>query len=70
MRTADGYSTNVSSGNAAFTLIGFAGMYTLLSVLFLFSMTRILGKGPDAVAVGGAVERAELSPLEPIGEGA
>jgi hypothetical protein len=33
-------------------------------------MTRILGKGPDAVAFGGAVERTELSPLAATGEGA
>jgi cytochrome d ubiquinol oxidase subunit I len=46
MRTAHGYSQNVSSGNALFTLLGFMGMYSLLSLLFVFVMIRILGKGP------------------------
>ena len=36
MRTAEGASPNVSAGNALFTLIGFMGMYTVLSILFLF----------------------------------
>jgi cytochrome bd ubiquinol oxidase subunit I len=48
MRTADGYSEQVSAGNVGFTLIGFAGMYTLLSALFLFLMIRIIAKGPSA----------------------
>jgi cytochrome d ubiquinol oxidase subunit I len=46
MRTAHGYSQNVSSGNALFTLLGFMGIYALLSLLFVFVMIRILGKGP------------------------
>jgi cytochrome d ubiquinol oxidase subunit I len=48
MRTADGYSNQVSSGNVGFTLLGFAGMYAFLSVLFLFLMFRIIAKGPDS----------------------
>jgi cytochrome d ubiquinol oxidase subunit I len=49
MRTADGSSTNVSAGNALFTLIGFAGMYALLSVLFFFTTTRIIALGPEPI---------------------
>lgn len=48
MRTADGYSTNVSSGNALFTLIGFAGMYALVSLLYAFLTARIIAKGPGS----------------------
>jgi cytochrome bd ubiquinol oxidase subunit I len=48
MRTAEGYSDNVSTGNAAFTLFGFAGMYAFLSVLFLFMMIRIVAAGPTS----------------------
>ena len=48
MRTADGYSDQVSTGNVAFTLIGFAGVYLLLSVLFLFLTGRIISAGPAA----------------------
>jgi len=48
MRTADGHSTNVSGGNALFTLIGFMGMYVILSVLYFFLATRIIARGPEA----------------------
>lgn len=46
MRTADGASSMVSSGNATFTLIGFMGLYALLTVLFVFLMAREVGHGP------------------------
>ncbi|MHC4217531.1 MAG: cytochrome ubiquinol oxidase subunit I [Planctomycetota bacterium] len=48
MRTADGHSTNVSSGNTLFTLLGFAGLYLLLGVLYFFVTVRIIGRGPQA----------------------
>jgi cytochrome d ubiquinol oxidase subunit I len=47
MRTADGHSANVSAGNALFSLIGFMGMYTVLSILFLFLMYRQIDHGPE-----------------------
>ncbi len=47
MRTEQGFSFNVSAGNALFTLIGFMGMYTLLSVLFLLLMWREIEHGPE-----------------------
>jgi len=46
MRTADGASPNVSGGETIFTLIGFAGMYFLLGVLFLYLTLREIGNGP------------------------
>jgi cytochrome d ubiquinol oxidase subunit I len=49
MRTSEGASTQVSSGNAMFTLIGFMGMYTLLSILFLFLVRREIDQGPEPV---------------------
>ena len=48
MRTDQGISPQVSSGNAWFTLIGFMGMYTVLSILFLFLTYRVVERGPDA----------------------
>ena len=48
LRTADGYSVRVSSGNALFSLLGFMGLYALLSMLFLFLIQRELAKGPGA----------------------
>ena len=47
MRTAEGASPNVSAGNVLFTLIGFAGMYTVLGILFLFLVRREIEHGPD-----------------------
>ncbi|HVC00442.1 MAG TPA: cytochrome ubiquinol oxidase subunit I [Candidatus Dormibacteraeota bacterium] len=48
MRTGAGYSTQVSSGNAVFTFVGFLGLYALLSLLFLFLMWREIERGPEA----------------------
>lgn len=47
MRTAHGVSPRVSSGNAWFTLIGFMGMYALLTILWLFLVYREIEKGPE-----------------------
>lgn len=51
MRTAEGVSPQVSSGNAWFTLIGFMGLYTVLSILFLFLVYREIDHGPEAVGL-------------------
>jgi len=48
MRTRDGASQVVSSGNALFTLLGFMGMYTVLSILFLFLVRREIEHGPES----------------------
>jgi cytochrome bd ubiquinol oxidase subunit I len=47
MRTAHGFSSNVSAGNTLFTLLGFMGMYTVLSMLFLFLIWHEVGHGPE-----------------------
>jgi cytochrome d ubiquinol oxidase subunit I len=47
MRTSAGVSSNVSAGNAWFTLIGFLGMYTILGILFLFLVYREIETGPE-----------------------
>jgi cytochrome d ubiquinol oxidase subunit I len=47
MRTADGTSGHVSAGNALFTLLGFMGMYALLSILYLLLMWREIYHGPQ-----------------------
>jgi cytochrome d ubiquinol oxidase subunit I len=46
MRTSEGASTNVSAGNALFTLLGFMGLFTVLSVLYLLLMWREIDHGP------------------------
>jgi cytochrome d ubiquinol oxidase subunit I len=58
LRTADGVSKQVGSGNTLFTLLGFIGLYALLAIVFLFLVGRELAHGPgpahpDAAAAGG-----------------
>ncbi|HWQ02844.1 MAG TPA: cytochrome ubiquinol oxidase subunit I, partial [Candidatus Nitrosotenuis sp.] len=50
MRTAQGVSPQVSAGNAWFTMLGFLGLYTVLSILFLFLVYREIERGPEAAA--------------------
>ena len=47
IRTSDGYSRNVSAGNTLFTLLGFMGMYTVLSILFIVLVYRTVSEGPS-----------------------
>jgi cytochrome d ubiquinol oxidase subunit I len=57
MRTSDGASPTVHSGTVLFTLIGFAGLYFVLGVLFLYLIGRELAHGPEALAShDGAVQ--------------
>ena len=46
LRTEEGISPLVHSGNALFTLIGFAGMYFLMGILFLFLFAETVSHGP------------------------
>ncbi len=46
LKTAEGSTTNVSAGNALFTLLGFMGLYTLLSILFVILIYREFVQGP------------------------
>jgi cytochrome d ubiquinol oxidase subunit I len=45
-RTDQGYSTVVSSGDVLFTLIGMAGMYFVLGLLYLYLIGREVAHGP------------------------
>jgi cytochrome d ubiquinol oxidase subunit I len=54
IHTAQGASPQVSAGNAMFTLIGFAGMYAVLSALFLFLIYFEVNRGPTAHVEGPA----------------
>ena len=47
MRTAHGASPQVAAGNVWFTLIGFMGMYVVLSILWLFLVWREIELGPQ-----------------------
>jgi len=46
-RTENGHSPMVSGGNVLFTLIGFFGMYTVLTLLYIFLMLRRIEHGAD-----------------------
>lgn len=47
LRTTEGVSPTVSSGNTLFTLLGFIGLYLLLGMLFLILIGKIVNKGPE-----------------------
>lgn len=61
MRTSEGTSANVAAGETIFTTLGFAGIYALLALLFLFLVGRIIAEGPEE---DGAVAREDLK-LQP-----
>jgi cytochrome d ubiquinol oxidase subunit I len=50
MRTSQGYSKYVSAENGLFTLLGFMGVYTVLSILFILLVYRIIQAGPGISA--------------------
>jgi len=47
LHTAEGVSPLLTTGNVLFSLIGFAGMYTLISMLWLVVMAQEIVRGPD-----------------------
>ncbi len=48
LRTEDGVSPLISSGNVLFTIIGFAGMYLLIGLLYFVLMVRDVAHGPES----------------------
>ncbi len=56
MRTKDGYTLEVSSGNVLFTLLGYMGLYAVLSLLFFALALRILRAGPTSSKPAAAPE--------------
>ena len=51
LRTKDAASPaeSVPAGTSLFTLLGFAGLYLLLGIVFLMLIVRIVNQGPEAV---------------------
>ncbi len=47
LKTVDGISPTVSSGNALFTLLGFVSLYMLLGLLFLVLVGKTINNGPN-----------------------
>ncbi len=48
--THAGTSTNVAAGETVFTTLGFAGIYLMLAILFLFLVARLIHQGPQESA--------------------
>jgi cytochrome d ubiquinol oxidase subunit I len=46
LRTSDAGSSSVNVGDVVFTTLGFAGLYLLLGMLFVYQVMRELGRGP------------------------
>jgi cytochrome bd ubiquinol oxidase subunit I len=50
LRTDQGYSKYVSAGNGLFSLLGFLGLYSMLSILFIVLVYRTIAVGPENTA--------------------
>lgn len=51
LKTSEGISPTVSSGNTLFTLLGFIGLYLLLGLLFLLLVGKAIYQGPQTQKV-------------------
>ena len=47
LKTSEGISPTVSSGNTLFTLLGFVGLYIMLGLLFLVLVGKTIHQGPN-----------------------
>jgi cytochrome d ubiquinol oxidase subunit I len=54
LQTAQGVSPTVVAAETIFTLLGFAGMYALLGLVFLYLLLRIIASGPAGAPAGAA----------------
>ena len=48
IRTSEGYSTHIGVGTSLFTLLGFLGMYSVLSILWIVMVYKFIQTGPSA----------------------
>jgi cytochrome d ubiquinol oxidase subunit I len=61
LRTQDGYSQHVSAGNGLFTLLGYMGLYALLSIFYLLLVQHTIDAGPEACAAEPGYVPATIS---------
>jgi cytochrome bd ubiquinol oxidase subunit I len=59
-RTSDGYSHVVSTGDVVFTMIGVAGLYFVLGLLYLYLVGREIAHGPGSSPVPSPYDDHEL----------
>jgi cytochrome d ubiquinol oxidase subunit I len=58
LRTAHGSSPTVSAGDVVFSTLGYAGMYMMLGIVFLWLVLREIGRGPAPVLAHAEPQRA------------
>lgn len=56
LRTSQGSSAQIGAGTTLFTLLGFLGMYSLLSILWIVLLYNFIQKGPETVMAGAVGE--------------
>src|SRR3954468_7315821 len=63
LRTADGASpaASVPAGTGVFTLLGFAGLYLFVGILYLMLLVRIIARGPEDLEPPTTSTRAAVS---------
>jgi cytochrome d ubiquinol oxidase subunit I len=49
LRTSEGYSKHIGAATSLFTLLGFLGLYTVLSILWIVLVYTTIQKGPSPV---------------------
>jgi cytochrome d ubiquinol oxidase subunit I len=48
LRTSEGYSKHIGAGTSLFSLLGFLGLYSVLSVLWVMLVWSAIERGPEA----------------------
>jgi len=61
IRTSQGYSTHIGAGTSLFTLLGFLGMYAVLSILWIVLVYNFIQDGPQAVSQDGPVNGSKTA---------
>jgi cytochrome d ubiquinol oxidase subunit I len=57
LRTSEGYSKHIDPATSLFTLVGFLGMYSVLSILWIVIVYTTIQKGPVVETSPGHVLR-------------
>jgi cytochrome d ubiquinol oxidase subunit I len=50
IRTSQGYSTHIDASTSLFSLLGFLGMYAVLSILWIVLVYNFIQDGPQAAS--------------------
>jgi cytochrome d ubiquinol oxidase subunit I len=62
LRTVNGASSVVYSGNVLFTMLGFGGLYLLLGVAYVVLVLGFLARGPEPAAAPGVARAPDRRP--------